>query len=115
MTDTAEERVGTFRQRSYFVLVRATPDFDTPDEFAAVLYYESDSSETTQIARIDTAHGYTHFDRLYKRGEPKDAVEMDLWEAWTHLKSDWRTYAESYDSMIRIESKMTVILSSVSR
>lgn len=97
MAASLEEKVGEYRGRNYFVLVRATPDFNTPEDFAVVLYYESDPGENVQIARIDTEHGYTHFDRLYKRGGPKDPVDMDLWEAWSHLESNWRTYAESHD------------------
>lgn len=99
MTVTQEERVGTYRDRPYFVHIRVTPGFDDPAAFAVVCYYESTSNENVQIARIDTEHGYTHFDRLYRRDEPKEAVDMDFWEAWTHVRENWRTYAESHERL----------------
>ncbi len=97
MTVTQEERVGTYRGRPYFVRIRVTPGFNTPEEFAVVCYYESRMGENVQIARIDTEHGYTHFDRLYRRDEPKEPVEMDFWEAWTRMRNNWRTYAKSHE------------------
>jgi hypothetical protein len=49
------------------------------------------------VARIDTDHGYTHVDRLYRRDESKERVDLDFFEAWDRLKSRWRTYAEEYE------------------
>lgn len=55
------------------------------------------TSESIQIARIDTAHGYTHFDRLYRRDEPKEELDLDFGEAIELLEENWRTYASSYE------------------
>jgi hypothetical protein len=34
---------------------------------------------------------------LYRRDEPKEAVDSTYWEAVEHLMENWRTYAESYE------------------
>ena len=84
--------------RPYFLLVRATPHFEQVEEFAVVVYYNDPTTERrVQIARIDTSHGYTHFDRLYRRNRPKDAVNLELWDAVDLLDSNWRRYAEQYE------------------
>lgn len=92
--------LGTYQGRQYFVRLEGSPDLTNPDEFAAVLYYPDAASDThVQIARIDTAHGDVHFDRLYRRDEPKDTdVDFGPWEAFEHLRSNWRTYAKSFES-----------------
>ena len=41
------------------------------------------------VARIDTEHGYTHFDRLYRRDQPKDPIDLDFWAAWAHMEANW--------------------------
>lgn len=97
MSDTLETQLGTYDGREYRLTVRVTPSFNEPEDFAVVVFYTTTEGESVQIARIDTEHDHVHFDRLYKRGQPTDPVDMDLWEAWTHLQSNWRTYAESYE------------------
>jgi len=44
-------------------------------------------------------HGarYTHIDRLYRRDEPKEALEIGFWEAIETLEENWRMYAASYE------------------
>lgn len=55
---TFEFELGTYDGRIYFLAARARPDFDTPDEFAATVYYNDVKTESSvEIARIDTAHG----------------------------------------------------------
>lgn len=97
MTDHFTDELGGYRDRRYFPRVRAEPSFDAPEEFAVVVFFrETDRRATVEIARVDTAHGYTHFDRLYRRDEPKERVDWDLWEAVGRLRENWRTYAESF-------------------
>lgn len=92
------QELGTYDGRPYFLSVRADPDFDDPEEFAVVCYYDDpETEEQVQVARIDTAHGYVHFDRLYRRGRPKDRVDLGLWEAVATMRRNWRQYAESFD------------------
>jgi hypothetical protein len=41
------------------------------------------------VARIDTEHGYTHFDRLYRRDQPKNPIDLGFWAAWAHMEANW--------------------------
>lgn len=101
MTFTHHERLGRYRGRPYFLSLRAEPGVNDPEEFAVVLYYDTTEGERVQVARIDTDHGYTHIDRLYRRDEPKDPVDLDFFGAWDHVKDTWRTYAEEYEKTHR--------------
>ena len=49
--------------------------------------------ERTQIARIDTNHGYTHIDKLYSERQESEPLDVDVWAAHEHLKSNWKRYA----------------------
>jgi hypothetical protein len=87
MSKDLELNLGTYRGRDYLLRGEAIPGLNDPEEFAVVLYYkDANSEENVQIARVDMAHGYTHIDRLYKRGEPKDPVDWDFWEAMNQLE-----------------------------
>lgn len=98
MTGHFTDELGGYRNRRYFLRVRVEPDFDAPEDFAVVVFYRvPERDETVEIARVDTAHGYTHFDRLYRRDEPKERVDWGLWEAVRRLRENWRTYAESFE------------------
>ena len=98
MTDELEYDLGTYRQRTYLLRLRADPDFEDVADFAVTIYYKNaQKQKKVQIARVDTTHGYTHFDRLYRRDEPKDPVDWGLWETVERFKSKWRTWAESHE------------------
>jgi len=99
MTDEFSQELGTHRGRRYFLRGRADPTDKQPDDFSVTVYYKDASrNEHIEVARVDTAHGYTHFDKLYRRDQPKDAVDWTYWEAVTELMENWRTYAQNYDS-----------------
>lgn len=94
---THETEIGEYRTRSYFLRLRAAPNYNTPVDFAVTVYYrDADREERIEIARIDTSHGYTHFDKLYHREQPKEEVDMGLWQAAEKLESEWRRYAKQY-------------------
>lgn len=94
---TFEYQLGEYEDRAYFLVARARPDFDDPEELGVTIgYNDPTNDETIQIARIDTAHGYTHFDKLYRRDEPKEELDLDFWGAVERLEENWRTYASSY-------------------
>jgi hypothetical protein len=77
---TLEYELGQYEGRTYFLVGRATPGFDDPASFAAIVAYNDPSTgDSVQVARIDTAHGETHFDRLYRRGQPSDPVNCSFW------------------------------------
>lgn len=61
------------------------------------VYYSLSTGESKAIARVDNAHGFVHFHRLYRRDQPKDPVDWSWDEAETELVEDWRQYAQSYD------------------
>lgn len=76
---------------------RVQPDFNDVQEFAVIVHYTDDTDTAVDIVRIDTAHGYTHIDRLYRRDQPKDAIDFTWEEAEDHLKGNWRKFARRYD------------------
>lgn len=51
-----------------------------------------------QIARIETRHGGVHFDKLYRRDEPREFLDdvEEYWEAEERLVENWRTYARGF-------------------
>ncbi|MEZ3115869.1 hypothetical protein RYH80_08055 [Halobaculum sp. MBLA0147] len=80
--------------------VRRDPQGEpNPDDFAVNLYVRPGSGENVDIARIDTAHGFTHVDRYYlpeghdRRKHDEIAIETpeqavvyvtdgDRWQVW---------------------------------
>ena len=99
MTDTLTYDLGEYRGRQYLLRGRADPADEQPDDFSVTVYYKDASQdEHVEIARVDTAHEYTHFDQLYRRDEPKEDVDWGYWEAVKKLMENWRTYAKNYDS-----------------
>lgn len=97
MTYEDRQRLGPYRDEVYYRSLRAEPRLNDPEEFAVVLFRDTTDGEKVQIARIDTEHGYPHFDRLYRRDQVKDPVDMDFWDAWNHLEANWRTYVQSHE------------------
>jgi len=78
--------------------VSGAPDINDVVKFAVTIhYYDTDADETVEIARIDTAHGVTHFDKLFRRDQPKERLDIAHPEAEKRLRENWRQYARSYD------------------
>jgi hypothetical protein len=91
-------KLGTYAGREYSLSVSGTPSINDVEEFAVTIhYYDIDADETVEIARIDTAHGVTHFDKLFRRDQPKEELDIDYLEAETRLRENWRRYARSYE------------------
>lgn len=91
-------RLGTYQGRRYFLGGRAEPTEQRPEEFSVSVYYRDPLIESdVEIARVDTAHGYTHFDQLYRRDGNKKPVDWSYWEAIEMLLENWRTYARRYE------------------
>lgn len=92
------EELGEYRGRLYHLNASCEPGWNNPEEFAVVIYYrDPDEREKKQIARVDTAHGHTHIDKLWRLDEPSEPVDWDVWEAVRQLKQSWRRYAERYE------------------
>lgn len=92
--------LGTYHGRTYFLTVSVRPSFNDVGDFAVTVYYNAgrDGDENVQIARIDTSHGDVHFDRLYRRDQPKDfSIDMAYFDAEEHLRANWRRYAHSHE------------------
>ena len=95
---TLELELGEYRGETYFLVGRARPGLNDLEEFAVTIYYNDErTEETVEIVRIDTAHDYTHIDQLYRRDEPKEALDVGFWEAIETLEENWRTYARGYE------------------
>jgi len=91
-------QLGYYEDRVYHLSVNGEPSMNDVRMFAVTIHYDDPKSqETVEIARIDTSHGFVHIDRLYRRDQPKEALDIETpWEAEKHLRSRWRQYAESY-------------------
>lgn len=91
-------KLGTHAAREYSLSVSGAPSINDIEEFAVTVhYYDNDADETIEIARIDTAHGVTHFDKLFRRDQPKEELDVDYLGAEKRLRENWRRYARSYD------------------
>ena len=68
----------------------------------ATVYYrelrvETLEEEKVEIARIENkAHGFCHMDQLFKQGEPKKEMDLDIYQAWQHLEDNWEKYARRH-------------------
>ncbi len=84
MTDerSLSYELGTYDGRRYFLGGRAEPNKRQSEEFSIPVYYRDPKTESNvEVARVDTAHGYTHFDQLYRRDRNKKPVEWSYWKA----------------------------------
>ena len=97
MTYEDRQRLGPYREEVYYLYLRAEPGLNDPEQFAVVLFRDTADGKNVQIARTDIEHGYTHFDRLYRRDQAKDPIDLDFWAAWDHMEANWRTYAQPYE------------------
>lgn len=98
MTNSVNKRLGEYRSRTYLLHGEDSSPYAPPEDFVVTVYYRDEViDDNVEIARVDTSHGFTHFDRLYRRDEPKERVEWSFWEAMDHLNRNGRTYAESFE------------------
>ncbi|WP_227380949.1 DUF7718 family protein [Haladaptatus halobius] len=95
--------VGQYHTRVYQIGVRADPNLNTVESFAAVLFYERANGERIEIAKIDNSEhdkGSIHIDRYY-REEGAERKDFDIgistvYEADDHLADNWRRYVRLY-------------------
>jgi hypothetical protein len=92
--------LGEYLDRTYFLIVSGEPDTNEVEDFAVAIHYnDSVADREVQIARIDTSHGYVHFDKLFREKRPKTPLDIDVyWEAEELLREDWRRYARRYET-----------------
>ena len=90
--------LGVYGDRRYYLTVSGEPSINDIREFTVTIHYDDPQTrDTGEIARIDTSHGYVHFDRLYRADQPTDPVDMETpWAAEEYLRENWRQYADSY-------------------
>ena len=63
------QELGEHRDFAVFLTGEASPSFNEPDDFIAVLYYNDPrKKENTQVAVVDTTHGAPHIHRNYLHG-----------------------------------------------
>lgn len=78
---TFEYELGVHAGRTYLLTARATPGFDDPEEFAVVVHFNDPDTDEEVRSRVSIPHGYVHFDRVYRRDEPKDELAVGFWAA----------------------------------
>ena len=97
------------RGRDFFATIFVEPDpaesesFTVPgdaEQWGMSIHFQPDDPYESQVevARIDTAHGEPHFDRLYEPGQRKEWLGQSYTyhDAQNDLLSNWRTYADQY-------------------
>lgn len=91
-------RLGEYQGNIYHLTVAGEPDINDIKEFTVTVhYFDEDKEEQVQIARIDTRHGGVHFDKLYRRNQPREFLDIETYyEAEKKLRENWRTYAKSF-------------------
>ncbi|MFB6100885.1 MAG: hypothetical protein ABEK16_06480 [Candidatus Nanohalobium sp.] len=102
MPKSSKIELGSLEGDKYFLFVEVNPSWDDPEKFVATVYYRELNPETlkeekTEIARIENkAHGSCHMDQLFRQGEPKKEMDVDVYQAWQHLEDNWKKYARRY-------------------
>ena len=95
--------LGEYLGRTYFLTVSGEPTINEVEDFAVAIHYnDSVADRKVQVARIDTSHGYVHFDELFREERPKTPLDIDAYrEAEELLREDWRRYARRYETQPR--------------
>lgn len=97
------------RGRDFFATIFVEPDPDEYDSFTlpddaeqwgmSIHFQPAEPYEShVEVARIDTAHGEPHFDRLYEPDQRKEWLGDDYTydDARQVLLSNWRAYADQF-------------------
>lgn len=84
-------QLGTYRERACFIRGESKDGSrKNPSEFAAVVYYRDAASErNVEVAKVDTAHGYTHLHQYYRRDEPIVELDWGFWETVSKISENW--------------------------
>lgn len=101
--------LGPYRGREFFATIFVEPDpadsdaFTHPEDaeqWGISIHFQPDVpyEPHVEVARIDTAHGQPHFDRLFEQGQPKEWLGADYSyeDARRDLLSNWKQYADRY-------------------
>jgi hypothetical protein len=95
------------RGRDFFATVFVEPDPESRASFSVetdaeawgiTIHFQPDTpyEPHVEVARIDSAHGEPHFDRLYELDQPKEWLGPDysFEDAREDLFSNWRAYTD---------------------
>lgn len=108
---TVNPTLGRCRGYEVSLAIRRDPaEAAYPDDFAVSVYVSQADDSNVQIARVDTAHGSTHADRLYlpagDTARKHDDIDIETPEEavryFTETESAvsdprWREYTKRYD------------------
>jgi hypothetical protein len=92
-------KIGEYLGKVYHLTIAGEPNINEVEDFSVnVHYFDEEDEKQVQIARIDTRHGDVHFDKLYRRDEPREFLDdiNEYWEAEEMLIENWRTYARNF-------------------
>lgn len=85
----------------YYFSIKVEPDCNNVNKFSVNIFYTDPMSfEKKEVVRIDNYHedyhGQTHKHKLYKRNNPVEKVNVDVWVAWRDLWFNWKVYVNKY-------------------
>lgn len=94
------QELGEHRDRAVFLTGEASPSFNEPDDFVAVLYYNDPrTGDNTEVAVIDTTHESPHIHQNYlygRKDEKPDKFDGSFWEALSYLEDNWKDFVHEY-------------------
>lgn len=81
-TFTYWHELGRYRERTYYLGIRADPSLNDVQSFAVVLYYERPEGGSVEVAKIDNSshdEGDIHVDRYYRElSAPRKDFDADF-------------------------------------
>ena len=94
------QELGEHSDIAVFLTGEASPSFNEPNNFVAVLYYnDPNTKENTQVAVVDTTHDAPHIHRNYLHGhkdQNPDEFDGGFWEALSYLEDNWKKFIHEY-------------------
>lgn len=95
--------LGQIRSTVFHIGVRADPDLQDVESFAAVLFFRLEDGTVVEAAKVDNAkhdEGTIHVDRYYRESSACDKdfdtdIE-DVYDADEYLEDNWRHFAQTY-------------------
>ncbi len=95
--------LGRIRSTVFHIAVRADPDLQDVESFAAILFFRLEDGTVAEAAKVDNAEhdeGTIHVDRYYRESSTRDKdFDTDIenvYDAEEYLRDNWQRFAQTY-------------------